>query len=333
MTDPMTSSKKLLVSVVIEGYNESRSLGTAENTMDALKRQDFPLDQVEVILLGSPGQAKAWKETYSRPAPFFAVKTVTAEGAHYYALKNRGAAMAAGEIIAFTDSDVYPKPTWLSSIVESIGNGADVSVGLSLFKRAKRLDSTSVLRQIAVSITFGYILGKTRDGGLPEVRGFMDHNVALRAEIFRRLQYRTDLGRVMASPLLFRALTHEGARITLHPRQQIVHFFSWGYWLSKLHFRYGYEVFRLRRIDRDYPDQWIAQTGPFEPLVTMMWHMLLDLPRWLRFSKLLGIGPIRRWGLLPMVVVLSTVARAAEMAGMYATMLAPDAMRQWAESV
>jgi hypothetical protein len=37
--------------------------------------------------------------------------------------------------------------------------------------------------------------------------------------------------------------------------------------------------------------------------------------------------------LLPLVIVMSCVARTAEMAGMYFTMLAPEKMKQWADSV
>lgn len=91
MTDTATPAKKPLVSVVLDGYNETRSLGTAKNTMEALRRQDFPLDQVEVILVGSAAQINGWREIYSDGKPFLCVKTIAAEGAHYYELKNRGA--------------------------------------------------------------------------------------------------------------------------------------------------------------------------------------------------------------------------------------------------
>jgi len=68
-----------------------------------------------------------------------------------------------------------------------------------------------------------------------------------------------------------------------------------------------------------------------EPLVTMAWHMLLDIPRWSRFSRVLQISLPRRLLLLPVVVLMSFGARACEMAGMYATLLAPEAMKRWAE--
>jgi hypothetical protein len=122
-------------------------------------------------------------------------------------------------------------------------------------------------------------------------------------------------------------------QIALHPNQRVVHSFGWGYWISKLHFRYGYEVYLLRRLDKAYPNQWIARTNIVEPLVTMAWHVLLDVPRWFRVSRLLGLHPSRRLAILPVVIVLSVAARGAEMIGMYSTILAPNAMKRWAEAV
>lgn len=325
--------RKPLVSVVVEGYNESRELGTAEATMNALKQQDFPLDRVEVVLVGSLEQAEEWKSLYASGTPFFAVKTVAIDRANYYELKNRGAEIASGDIIAFTDSDVHPKSTWLPSAVEAIENGADVAVGPSLFRNDTGLNSDNTLMQMAASITWGWILGKNKGGELPQPVGFMDHNVVFRADTFLRHQYRTEFGRICASPLLYRAIANAGGKIALQPKQQVGHYFSWRYWLINLHFRYGYEVFALRRLDKDYPNQWIAKTKILEPLVTMGWHVMLDMRRWFRFSPLLEISSFRRWALLPAVAVMSVVARASEMLGMYATLSAPNAMKQWAEKV
>jgi len=331
MTDTPNSLKRPLVSVVLDGYNETRSLGTARNTLEALKRQNFPLDRVEVIIAGSAEQIRELKEMYPSAAPFMAIKSVAVEEGQYYQLKNSGAKIASGEIIAFTDSDVYPQANWLSSIVENLNNGADASVGLSLFKKANGWEPGGTLRHIAVSITFGYILGRITTGQLPEVRGFMDHNIALRAGTYHRFPYREDQGRTCASPLLFRTLTQGGAKLLLQPQQQVVHYFAWRYWLS-LHFRYGYEIYQIRRLDKNYPNQWIARTGILEGVFTLIWHMLLNQPRWLRFSKLRGFGLLQRVALLPVVGVLSLAANTSEMLGIYATMLRPDAMKRWAEA-
>jgi glycosyltransferase involved in cell wall biosynthesis len=325
-------SQKPTISIVLEGFNESRERGASDNTIGALRRQDFPLHEVELILVGSSHQVEEWSALCQDPRPFGAVKALAADGATYYALKNMGAEAAEGEIIAFTDSDVYPASTWISSIVQNIRGGADVSVGLSLFQDADGWTSKSIFRQMAVSCTFGYILGPQSKDGV-EVRGFMDHNVALKANILGNQKYRTDFGRVLASPLLFRDLQRQGHRIRLTGGQAVVHHFGWIYWVHKLNFRYGYEVYRLRRLDPHYPNPWIRKTWIAEPLVTMAWHMLLDVPRWLRFCKVRGIVRPAAWLLFPCLIAISSVARTTEMLGMYATMLWPESMARWSESV
>jgi len=327
--------EKPVVSVIVEGYNESRELGKAVNTLDALQRQDFPAHQVEIILMGNVAQVKKWRIRYGRSEPFWGIQAVEAEGLSYLQLKNRGAQFASADILAFTDSDVYPHRSWLSSLVEGIRAGGDVSVGLSLFKSAKSWEWNRATRLAAASITWGWVVGRRLDTtrNLPFPVGFMDHNFGLRADTFRRHQYDTKFGRLCGAPLMTRSFLDSGAKLVLQPHQRVTHYFSWLYWLKCLHFRYGYEVYMLRRLNDQYPDQWIARTYLFEPITTMLWHILLDIPRWLRVSRLLDVHPLRRVILLPLVIAMSCAARMAEMVGMYCTMAAPDAMRQWAESV
>jgi glycosyltransferase involved in cell wall biosynthesis len=324
-----------VVSVIVEGYNESRDLGKVVNTLEALQRQDFPTDQVEVILMGSASQVKQWQALYHDGGPFWGVEAVSAEGLSYLQLKNHGAQHASAEILAFTDSDVYPHPTWLSSLVNGIHGGGDVSIGLSLFKSATGWEWRHATRLAAASITWGWVVGKQSDPDrrIPRPVGFMDHNFGLRAETFRKHQYSPKFGRLCGAPLLMQSFLDGGKKLVLQPHQRVTHYFAWGYWLKGLHFRYGYEVYMLRRLNEHYPDQWIARTTVLEPIITLVWHMLLDIPRWFRISRLLDIHPVRRAWLLPVVVVISCAARTAEMCGMYATMVAPEAMRRWAESV
>ena len=329
-----TTTQRPLISVIVEGYNELRDLGTAHETMEALRKQDFPLEQVEVVLVGSFAQTQEWQQTYANETEFFAVKTLALSGEHYYELKNMGADVASGEIVAFTDSDVQPKPTWLRAIADAIQNGADVVAGPSLFRPIKNgLSPDSPLMRVFASITWGWIVGKRQVGPFLEAVGFMDHNVAMRAEVFQKHRYRTEFGRVIASPLLYRSLANEGLTLAIQPRQQAAHHFTFKYWIYKLHFRYGYEVFHLRRLDQHYPNQWIAQTRILEPIVTLVWHILLDIPKWFRFSSLLDTNLAYRVAMLPVVLMLSTIAHTSEMVGMYSTLFAPKAMEQWSKTV
>jgi glycosyltransferase involved in cell wall biosynthesis len=331
----MTQLQNPVVTVIVEGYNESRDLGKAVNTIEALQHQDFPAHQIEIILMGSEAQVKAWNILYAQSTPFWRIQPVKATGLSYLQLKNLGAQFASADILAFTDSDVHPHRTWLSSLVDGIQGGGDVSIGLSLFKTSTSWEWNRATRLAAASITWGWVVGKQVDPGtnVPYPAGFMDHNFGLRADTFRRHKYNTTFGRLCGAPLLMRSFLDSKAKLVLQPRQRVTHYFSWLYWLKCLHFRYGYEVFMLRRMNDQYPDQWIARTKIFEPIVTMIWHTLLDVPRWFRVSRLLDIHPVRGVMLLPLVIVMSCVARTAEMAGMYFTMLAPEKMKQWADSV
>jgi glycosyltransferase involved in cell wall biosynthesis len=327
-SQPVTAAP--LVSVVVEGYNESLALGSANDTVDALRAQRMPLDQVEMILVGSAEQCAHWRETLCQDPTFHAIKVVVADGEHYYALKNRGAELASGKILVFTDSDARPEPTWLPSIVRSIEHGADVVGGLTLFRGNDGRPPSDPMLQVASSITWGFTLGEVSDSDTVAVRGFLSNNVGFRPEVFRAHRYRTDHGRTIAGSLLFEELERSGARIVLQPRQRVAHSFSLGWWL-RLHFRFGYELFQLRRSARAHPHRWVARIPLVEPPLTMAWHMLRDVPQWLKYSMLLRLRPGRRFGLIPLLLGMSLAARGLEAIGMYATLLAPARMRRFAE--
>lgn len=322
------------VSVIVEGYNETQDLGEAVNTVEALREQDYPVDQVEIVLLGSAEQVDRWKERYADDATFWGIRPVVVEGLPYLQVKNHGAQFASGEILAFTDSDVFPHRRWLTSLVEGLRDG-DVSVGLSLFKDSSSWRWNRPTRLIAASITWGWIVGNQFDSkrGVFSPVGFMDHNFGMRAETFRSFHYGSEYGRLCGAPILAQALLDGGQTLVLQPLQRVTHYFAWAYWLKCLHFRYGYEVYVLRRKLHGYPNKWIAKTRVLEPLVTLVWHVALDIPRWFRVSRMLDVSPFRRLAFLPVVFAMSCVARTAEMVGMYCTMLDADRMEKWAETV
>jgi glycosyltransferase involved in cell wall biosynthesis len=322
------------VSVVIEGYNESLDLGSADDTIAGLLQQDFPLDQVEVVLVGSPAQIAAWRARWGSSTAFFRVVAVAAEGAHYYALKNEGVRHASAEILALIDSDARPEPGWLTALVEAIEGGAEVSAGVTLFRGEHGLDPSHPLLQAAASISWGFVVPRSADPAAPPA-GFLSHNVGFRAATFRRHAYRTDLGRTCAGSFLFEALRASGARIEFAPRQRVAHVFSLGWWVLRLHRRFGYEVLLLRRLDGTQKHGWLARVPwmPWlEPPLTTVWHVALDAPRWLRFARAAGVPRGRRVVLLPLVLALSCLARGGEMLGMLQTIAAPEAMKRFAES-
>jgi glycosyltransferase involved in cell wall biosynthesis len=204
------------VSVIVEGYNQSRDLGSADDTIAALRRQEFDLSTVEVILAGSPEQVEGWERRFAGESQFHSLRPYSLAGAHYYRLKNAGAMAATGEILAFTDSDVIPSPRWLASLVEAIDNGAVATAGITQFRPSSGLEPDSIVMMMVASVTWGWVVGKSPEAA----RGFMDHNLGIRADAFREIQYETQYGRILASPLLFRALQKAGKSVRLVGQQR-----------------------------------------------------------------------------------------------------------------
>ena len=85
-------------------------------------------------------------------------------------------------------------------------------------------------------------------------------------------------------------------------------------------------------LDQDYPNRWITKTGILEPVVTLVWHMILDVPKWFRFASLLRTSLAYRILWFPPFLLFSAIAHASEMTGMYATMIAPQKTKRWAEN-
>ncbi len=316
--------KRPAVSVLVEGYNDSLDLGSALETVRSVREQTYSPGQIEIILTGSQEQAARWREALADERGFFAVKIIGVEG-HYYRLKNLAAAAADGDILAFTDSDARPERGWLEAIVRGINGGADAVAGLTLF-RPEKGGRWPNLTAVAASISWGFIV--SRPGGPP--RGLLSHNLGFRRAAFEQIRYREDLGRTCAGSFLYDELLRQRLSIRFQPDQRVQHVFTWGWWLKRLHVRFGYEVFLLRRLNPAARYRWTRKLGFVEPLATMAWHMLLDIPQWFRFSRQLGWPWPRRAVYLPWVCLMSLGARSAEACGMYSTIADPERMRRFA---
>ncbi len=318
-----------LVSVVIEGYNESLDLGNVRDVMEGLRCQDYDLNRVEVLLVGSADQCEAWRCLADCPSPFAAIRTIAAAGEHYYALKNLGAVEARGSILAMLDSDVVPLPGWLRALTRGIEQGAEVTCGPSLFRTVEAADSmrsaNRLTHQVAASISWAFILGEQG-----RATGFLSHNLAMRKRTFDRLRYRTDYGRTCAGSILADDLLRDGIVPCFLPAQRVAHAFDWTWWCSRLHVRFGHEVYLLHRMSTQSVSQRAKHLGPLDCIATPLWHNLLDFRNWGRFSSALELGATRRAAGYLLLIPLSMMARTGEMVGMLGTWLAPARLRAFA---
>ena len=316
-----------LVSIVMEAYNEEYNALTLHfDTLDALRKQDFPLDQVELVLIGSSVEIASMQQP-GRPWPAFGrVRTVALdpENSYYWQLKNEGAAAAEGEIVAFIDSDTCPGPHWLSAIVSGLRNGADVVVGPSMY-RTPRLPSDSSWMLAAALPSWGFILAQTSLRREPRAASLVAHNLAMRRTLLLQHPFRV-IRHSFPSSLLYFDLMRSGAKVVFQREQKVAHGMNFRWWLFRKHFRTGWETYRARSADSAWPRiPALEKMRLIEPVVLRLGLVCRDARHWFRFAWAVGISRFRAIVLFPLAVMASFAARGAEAVGMYAAMFAPKA--------
>ena len=249
--------------------------------------------------------------------------------------RNIGVCRSTGDIIAFTDADCCAEPGWGHRILKAHEKMQHPVIGGAVVNG----NPESYVGWAHYFAEFNQWMPQAKSCEMAET---LTTCLTVKRRIFEKSgpfientycsEYRTELGRTCAGSFLYKALDQSGAVMLLQPNQRVVHRFSLRWWVLRLHRRFGYEVFLLRRLDPADPKQWLLSVTLIEPLLTMVWHVLLDVPQWLRFSELLRVPLLRRLMLIPVVIGMSLLARGSEMIGMYQTIAAPAAMKRFAES-
>jgi len=123
---PWAPTQPLRVSVVIPAFNRAPLL---DRTLDALESQTYPSALTEVIVIDN-GSTDDTAARLSARRPQWALHVLhnrenqTAAGA-----RNQGVAVATGDVIAFTDSDCRPTPTWLEALLAGFEDDIDIVQG------------------------------------------------------------------------------------------------------------------------------------------------------------------------------------------------------------
>lgn len=109
----MVTSLDKFVSVIIPVLNNLEGL---DKTLVALDNQTYPQELYEVIVVDNGSE-----ENLAESISCFQQVVISRENQPgSYAARNRGIAIAKGEILAFTDSDCIPDPDWLVNGVKRL---------------------------------------------------------------------------------------------------------------------------------------------------------------------------------------------------------------------
>lgn len=197
LADPATAAP--LLTILIEWENV---LVAAEDRcarmLGELGRQVSAFDAgVEILVMFNPEQISAdvieqILEQHLRitpPRPDVSARTVSAQGLHYYDLRNHGVRIARGQIIVCLDSDVIPEPGWLSALTDPLRTDPSISfVG-----GETHLDHTGSFFNKAFALGWIFPLRSAEnDLRLGTDRQFWANNLACRRELFLQNPYPTD---------------------------------------------------------------------------------------------------------------------------------------------
>ncbi len=100
---------EVFASVIIPVLNDVDRLRLC---LAALDSQTYPKERFEVIVVDN-GSAVDPRDALPVNAPPTQVFVLREEQPGSYAARNRGIAMAHGEVLAFTDADCVPRPDWI----------------------------------------------------------------------------------------------------------------------------------------------------------------------------------------------------------------------------
>lgn len=277
------------VSVIVPTYKCPNGLPAC---LEGLASQDYPGDRYEVIVVDDGGR----DVPESLVAAFrtrMQVRLLHACHGGPAAARNAGAAVAAGDILAFTDDDCVPAPGWLQALARAHQASPGRLFGGRIVNALAR-NPYSTASQLLIDYLYDYFGEMSRPGGF-----FTSNNIAVSTEGFRCLGGfdTTFVGPAGEDRDLCDRWVRDGGALCYVPEAIVYHahpltFTS--FW--RLHGRYGRAAYQVRLLRARRSRQRVRLEPP------SFYVGLVGYP--------LRLGGVRRRILLAGLLLLSQVANA-----------------------
>jgi len=283
MPSTANNPAKPLASVIVPTRNRPSAIVAC---LDALAEQSLPSSEWEVVVVDD-GSDPALSLAFDRWQQRLRLRVIRQEPSGPAAARHRGAAEAAGHILAFTDDDCSPSPHWLETLVDALSHSPDALVGGTTINGLSH-DDYAEASQLILEVAYEHFNGS--DG---PAMFFASSNIACHADT-----YHASGGFDPAFPALAaedrdfcdrwraqgRQLLWERHAVVVHRHGQSLSTFT------RLHFRYGRGALVYQRRRRERGGNMSADLGFHRSLLWRLPRVLRRYPvaRRLRLAVLLG---------------------------------------------
>lgn len=295
------------ISVVIETLN--LEMGPEINlpiVVGRLEQQTVPIHEI-IVLVDTKNPELLVHVKQDLPQ----VKLVEVNDSTYFTMKDDGARLAEGEIVAMLDSDCVPSVHWAESIVTRVEEGAHVVGG------STRYDSSQPFSSVFNFFNFGYV--QNEPSGL--ANSFLPNNVAFLRAVYLDNPFDLQIRRSGAAHLLCQQLKARGYNVVYEPGMSAIHN---SYGISDellMRVKSGYDVVNLSRRDQDgvMKETRHLRMGPLSLLLIFLGRLVFDVRLLVSRRKEFGLTLFQ----IPGILVAAAFIRSIELISAVITVFNP----------
>ena len=227
-------------SIVIPTYNRPERL---VNCLKAIASLDYPCDRFEVIVVDD-GSKTPLDSVVEPLKDKINLTLLRQENAGPAAARNRGAVLAKGEFLAFTDDDCQPTPDWLTQFAASFATNSQAMLGGKTINALSSNPFSTASQKLIDYLYDYYNPAKGKDAF------FASNNIAMPTANFRALNgFDVSFPLAAAEDRDFCDRWNQAYPMVYVPKAQINHYHKLSlasFW--KQHFGYGRGAFCFHQI-------------------------------------------------------------------------------------